>query len=267
MPVPAASTARLLAYVVVAGGLACGRPRPTAPVPETRPTERPGVSADEFTPTDTAAFTRVRFAHGTTSGILDDSLAPDRDRGYLLGALQGQVMLAHAIVWTAPGGAEPPEVRVRVYRAHDGAELGSPGGSGPLWFGHLPGTGDYVIRVSAPHDRGIGYTLAVQIPRRLVLDRGHPTTEVSARAPSRAPVDFLVTGEQGKILQAELRGSPERGEAPTLHIYGLDDGVQLAPLPERRRRWSGALPSTQDYIVSVVPARADDQYDLVVGLR
>lgn len=266
MSVPAVPLARLLAYALIAAGAACARPRPTVTV-ETRPAEGPGVSVSEFTPTDTAAFMRVRFARGTTSGILDDSLGPGRDRGYLLGALQGQVMLAHAIVWRAAGGEEQPEARVRVYRGHDGAELGTPGGSGPLWFGHLPGTGDLVIRVSAPRDRAIAYTLAVQIPRRLVLDRAHPTTEVSARAPSRAPVDFLVTGEVGKILQAELRGSPESGEAPTLHIYGLDDGVQLAPLPERRRRWSGALPGSQDYVVSVVPARADDQYYLVVGLR
>jgi len=266
MPVPAARMACLLAFGVAVSGMACARPHPRSTIPETRPTERPGVLADEFNPADTAAFVRVRFARGTTSGIMDDSLAPGRDRGYLLGALQGQVMLAHAIVWAAPDGAGPAEARVRVYRAHDGAELGTPG-SGPLWFGHLPGTGDYVIRVSVADDRPIGYTLAVQIPRRLVLDRAHPTTEVSARAPSRAPVDFMVSGEQGQILQVELRGSPDGGEAPTLHLYGLDDGVQLAPLPERRRRWSGPLPSTQDYIVSVVPVRADDQYDLVVGLR
>ncbi len=266
MPVPAARTARLLAFGVAASGIACARPHPATTIPETRPAERPGVIADEFSPADTAAFTRVRFARGTTSGIVDDSLGPGRDRGYLLGALQGQVMLAHAIVWAAPAGAGPAGPRVRVYRTHNGGELGTPG-SGPLWFGHLPGTGDYVIRVSAPDDRAIGYTLAVQIPRRLVLDRAHPSTEVSARAPSRAPVDFMVSGAQGQILEVELRGSPEGGEAPTLHIYGLDDGVQLAPLPERRRRWSGPLPSTQDFIVSVVPIRADDQYDLVVGLR
>jgi hypothetical protein len=255
--------ARWLGTLAAAAGAACGGSR-AAPV-TAAPRAEPAVA--EFSPTDTAAFVRVRFARGTTSGILDDSLAAGRERGYLIGALQDQVMLAHAIAWPATVGAAEPEARVRVYRAHDGGELDAPVPDGPLWFGHLPGTGDYVIRVTAPAERAIGYTLAVQIPQRLVLDRGHPQSEVSAHAPSRAPVDFLLKGTGGQLLRVELRGSPMRGAAPTLHLYGLDDGVQLAPLGERRRSWSGALPSDQDYVVSVVPPGQGVQYDLLVALR
>jgi hypothetical protein len=255
--------ARWLGALAAAAVSACGGSR--AATPATSPRVEPAVA--EFSPTDTTAFVRVRFAGGTTSGILDDSLAPGRERGYLLGALQDQVMLAHAIGWPATVGGAEPEARVRVYRAHDGVELESPGPDGPLWFGHLPGTGDYVIRVTAPDERAIGYTLAVQLPQRLVLDRGHPQSEVSARAPSRAPVDFLVKGTEGQRLRVELRGAPASGAAPTLHLYGLDDGVQLAPLGERRRSWSGALPSEQEYVVSVVPPAQGAQYDLLVSLR
>ncbi len=257
------SPVRRLGALVGVAGLACGGSAP-APSPAPR-AEAPAVS--EFSPTDTGAFLRVRFAQGTTSGIVNDSLTPGRDRGYLLGALQDQVMLAHAIAWPATVGQEGPEARVRVYRAYDGVELEAPGPEGPLWFGHLPGTGDYVIRVTAPAERPVSYTLAVQIPRRLILDRGHPQSEVSARVPSRAPVDFVVKGNKGQLLRAELRGSPEGGAAPTLHLYGLDDGVQLAPLGERRRSWSGALPADQDYVVSVIPPGEGAQYDLLVALR
>lgn len=255
---------RRLGALAGLAGLACGgsAPAPSAPAPRVEP-----EALAEFSPTDTAAFVRVRFAQGTTSGILDDSLAGGHDRGYLLGALQDQVMLAHAIAWPPAVGPEGPEARVRVYRAYDGAELEAPGGGGPLWFGHLPGTGDYVIRVTAPAEQPVGYTLAVQIPRRLILDRGHPQSEVSARAPSRAPVDFVVKGGRGQVLRAELRGSPAGGAAPTLHLYGLDDGMQLAPLGERRRSWSGALPADQDYVVSVIPPGEGAQYDLLVALR
>jgi len=258
------SQARRLGALAAAAGVACGGSR-AAPVPISPPAEPAAVA--EFSPTDTAAFMRVRFARGTTSGIVDDSLTAGRDRGYLLGALQDQVMLAHAIGWPARVGGAEPEAQVRVYRAYDGAELESPGRGGPLWFGHLPGTGDYVIRVTAPAERAISYTLAVQLPQRLVLDRGHPQSEVSARTPSRAPVDFLVKGSGGQRLRVELRGAPAGGEAPTLHLYGLDDGVQLAPLAERRRSWSGALPSDQEYVVSVVPPGQGAQYDLLVALR
>jgi hypothetical protein len=256
--------ARWLGALAAAAGVACGgsRAAPVAASPRADP-----ETVAEFSPADTAGFMRVRFARGTTSGIFDDSLAPGRDRGYLLGALQGQVMLAHAIGWPSRVGGPDPEARVRVYRAHDGVELESPGPDGPLWFGHLPGTGDYVIRVTAPAEGAIAYTLAVQIPQRLVLDRGHPQSEVSARAPSRAPVDFLVKGSGGQRLRVELRGAPAGGAPPTLHLYGLDDGAQLAPLGERRRSWSGALPSDQEYVVSVVPPGQGAQYDLLVALH
>ena len=260
----AMSPVRRLGALAGVASLACGgsASAPAAPAPRAEP-----EAVAEFSPTDTAAFLRVRFAQGTTSGILDDSLAPGHDRGYLLGALQDQVMLAHAIAWPAGVGREGPEARVRVYRAYDGVELEAPGPDGPLWFGHLPGTGDYVIRVTAPAERPVGYTLAVQIPRRLILDRGHPQSEVSARAPSRAPVDFVVKGTKGQLLRAELRGSPVGSAAPTLHLYGLDDGVQLAPLGQRGRSWSGALPSDQDYVVSVIPPGEGAQYDLIVALH
>jgi hypothetical protein len=53
----------------------------------------------------------------------------------------------------------------------------------------------------------------------------------------------------------------------TLPVYGLETGAQPAPLPERRRRWAGQLPDTQDYVVSVVPLREGARYELTVTLR
>ena len=82
-------------------------------------------------------------------------------------------------------------------------------------------------------------------------------------APSRAPVDYIVAGESGQALAASVRES----DPVTLHVYGLDDGQQLAPLPERRQLWAGRLPATQDYVVSVVPADEGARYELTVTLR
>ena len=207
---------------------------------------------------DTTGMTRVRFARGTTSGLLNDSLRAGGERAYLLGALQGQVMLAHAIAWSGAGGG----TTVRVFRP-DGGELTAPGGAGPLWTGRLPLSGDYVVRVRAA-GQPASYTLAVQIPRRVVVDRENPSTSFAGVAPSRAPVDYLIKGERGRTLDVELRSE----DADThLHIYGLDDGAQLAPLADRRRRFSGPLPSTQDYVISVVPAGEGARYELMVTMR
>lgn len=245
---------RSLALGWLAAGLvvACARPKAA-------PSALPAAA-----PIDTTSLVRVRFARGTTSGIVDDSLAQGETRGYVLGALQGQVMLAHAIAWPGPRGGPPPGgAVVRVYWTADGRELSHPAGPGPLWSGRLPATGDYAVRVTAP-DTTVGYTLAVQIPRRVVVDRENPTASFSGRAPSRAPVDYLIRVPQGQELEAEIRG---RDSAAALHIYGLDDGKQLAPLGERHRRWSGRVPATQDYVVSVVPEAERADYELFITVR
>ena len=162
---------------------------------------------------------------------MNDSLEAGESRGYLLGADRGQVMMAHAITWPVRGSAAP--AAVRVYALPDGGELPAPGGAGALWSGRVPETGDYVVRVSAAEPAA--YTLAVQIPRRLEVSEGDPTAAIAGTAPSRAPVDYLVAGEAGRTLAAAVRGS----DPVTLHIYGLDDGRQLAPLSARRKDWAG----------------------------
>ena len=157
------------------------------------------------------------------------------------------------------GSAAP--AAVRVYALPDGGELPAPGGAGALWSGRVPETGDYVVRVSAAEPTA--YTLAVQIPRRLEVSEGDPTAAIAGTAPSRAPVDYLVGGEAGRTLAAAVRGR----DPVTLHIYGLDDGRQLAPLSERRKDWAGPLPSSQDYVISVVPSGDGASYELTVAFR
>jgi hypothetical protein len=250
------SSIRLAATVAaLAAAAGCGRP---GAAPEAAPAAVPPASS----PTDTSGLTRVRFARGTTSGLVDDSLVAGETRGYLLGAEQGQVMMVHAITWPVrQGGSPPPAAMVRVYSTADGRELTVPTGAGSLWSGRLPATGDYAVQVSATGPAA--YTLAVQIPRRLSPGAGDPTAAIAGTAPSRAPVDYIIEGESGQTLAASLGDS----DPATLHVYGLDDGVQLAPLSEQRRLWAGPLPATQDYVVSVVPAAEGAAYELTVTLR
>jgi hypothetical protein len=225
------------------------------------PEAAPAAVTPSTSPTDTTGLLRVRFARGTTSGLVNDSLRAGEARGYLLGADQGQVMLVHAITWPVRQGESPPAATVRVYSVEQGSELTAPAGAGSLWSGRLPSSGDYTVRVSATGPTA--YTLAVQIPRRLSPTAGDPTAAITGTAPSRAPVDYIIAGASGQTLAASVRES----DPVTLHLYGLDDGEQLAPLPERRQLWAGRLPATQDYVVSVVPADEGARYELTVTLR
>jgi hypothetical protein len=226
------------------------------------PDAAPAAVTPATSPSDTTGLLRVRFARGTTSGLVNDSLRTGEARGYLIGAEQGQVMMVHAITWPVRQGQSPaPAATVRVYSVVEGSELTAPAGAGPLWSGRLPSSGDYTVRVSATGPTA--YTLAVQIPRRLSPTAGHPTAAIAGTAPSRAPVDYIIAGASGQTLAASVRES----DPVTLHLYGLDDGEQLAPLPERRQLWAGRLPATQDYVVSVVPADEGARYELTVTLR
>jgi hypothetical protein len=241
----------LFCLATAGAALGCGGGTPTA---GPRPT--PAATAA----TDTAAMTRIRFARGTTSGILNDSLPAGGERAYLIGALQGQVMLAHAIAWSDRRSPGQGETSVRVYRA-DGGELRAPVGGAALWSGRLPADGDYVVRVRASGGP-TAYTLAVQIPKPVVANREHPSAFYAGVAPSRAPVDFLIDGEQGTTLDVALRTDP----GSHLHIYGLDDGIQLARLADRKARFTGVLPATQQYVISVVPAGEGTRYELTIAV-
>jgi hypothetical protein len=247
---------RLGASALIAVGSAatgaCGGPKPGPAV----------AAAPSVSPADTAGLLRVRFARGTTSGIVNDSLLAGETRGYVIGAEQGQVMMVHAITWPVRQGSAPPDsATVRVYAVADGAELSTPSAEGALWSGRLPATGDYVVRISAGGPTA--YTLAVQIPRPLSVGGPEPTAAIRGTAPSRAPVDYIVAGHGGQTLAASVRDD----DPATLHVYGLDDGEQLAPLSERRRLWAGTLPASQDYVISVVPAGEGARYQLTVTLR
>lgn len=255
---PAVRGACLIAAIAAAacarGGGTGTAPGQPAPVPPTR--------TAAAAPIDTVGLPRIRFTRGTTSGILDDSLAAGATRSYLVGARKAQVMLAHAIAWpVAERLHPPPEPVVRVFAAATGSELPSPRAEPEVWSARLPEDGDYVVRVTA--EAPTTYTLAVQIPREVTVSADQPTAIFTGSAPSRAPIDYLIRADAGRTLEIVLGGAPTVG----LHVYGLEDGAQLARLADRQRLYAGRVETTQDYVVSVVPGAERAAYDLRITLR
>jgi hypothetical protein len=222
----------------------------------------PAADRARATPIDTTGLPHIRFARGTTSRILDDSLAAGATRSYALSARQGQVMLAQAIAWpVAERLHPPPEPEVRVFAAPTGDELPSPRAEPDVWSARLPFTGDYIVRVTA--SAPTAYTLSVQIPRRVEVSPDEPIAIFTGTTPSRAPIDYLIHVDAGRTLEVTLGGAPTVG----LHLYGLDNGIQLAPLADRQRLYAGRVETTQDYVVSVVPGEERAAYDLRIMLR
>jgi hypothetical protein len=244
--------------VAIAVLTGCGRghsAETAAPAPSPAPTAT-------VAPIDTTGLPRIRFSRGTTSGIHDDKLAAGATRNYVLFAQGGQIMLAHVISWPVAETEHPPaDPEVRVLEAATGRELPSPRVEPEIWSGRLPATGEFIVRVTA--SMPTAYTLAVQIPRRLEVPPGEPMAVFTGTAPSRAPVDFLVRVDAGHTLEVILGGAPTVG----LHIYGLNDGTQLARLSDRQRLYAARVATSQDYVVSMVPWAERAAYDLRVSVR
>ena len=250
--------ATLAAIACAHGRAAPGQPS-SAPSPAGRP---PATRAGSASPIDTVGLPRIRFARGTTSGILDDSLVTGASRSYLAGARRGQVMLAHAIAWpVAERLHPPPEPVVRVFSAGNGRELPSPRAEPEVWSARLPEDGDFIVRVTAAAPTR--YTLAVQIPREVSVSADQPTAIFTGVVPSRAPIDYLIRVDAGRTLEVVLGGAATVG----LHVYGLEDGAQRARLADRQRLYAGRVETTQDYVVSVVPGAERAAYDLRITLR
>ncbi len=257
---------RGVCVIAAVAGTACARggsPAPRQPAPYAPPPAAAAANAPTASgPVDTTGLPRIRFARGTTSGILDDSLRAGTTRSYLVGARRGQVMLAHAIAWpVAERLHPPPEPVVRVFAAATGVELPSPRAEPEVWSARLPEDGDYVVRVAVA-DRTT-YTLAVQIPRAVTVTAEQPTAIFTGVTPSRAPIDYLIHADAGRTLEVVLGGAPALG----IHVYGLADGAQLARLADRQRLYAGRLTTSQDYVVSVVPSADRAPYDLRITLR
>jgi hypothetical protein len=222
----------------------------------------PDAPAPRHVAIDTVGLPRIRFTPGSTSGVLDDSLGAGATRSYVLGAEKDQIMLVHAIAWPVEQRQHPPpEPSVRVFSAASGRELPTPRAEPEVWSARLPESGDYVVRVSA--EVPTSYTISVQIPRRVTLAPGDATAIFTGSTPSRAPIDYLVHAEAGWTLEVVLGGAPTVG----LHVYGLEDGVQLARLADRRRLYAGRIERAQDYVVSVIPGVERAAFDLRISIK
>ena len=82
------------------------------------------------------------------------------------------------------------------------------------------------------------------------------------RALGREIFDLLLL-ERARTLEVSLGGAPTVG----LHIYGLNDGAQLARLSDRQRLYAARVATSQDYVVSMVPWAERAAYDLRVTVR
>jgi hypothetical protein len=192
---------------------------------------------------------RVAFARGTTAGSVDGVLPAHSANYYILGAQGGQ--LFDVDLDPSPG------LTLSVYGL-DGTVVINEAAS---FRGLLPSTQDYIVMVRTEASPS-SYTLNVSIPERVRFALGAMSASREARLGVRQQHAYVLGASAGQQLHIVL-AAPE--DMMRMSIWGVD-GTVLKSGMGGGYEFSGSLPLTQDYIVSLHTADLAVQYTVVFSI-
>ena len=195
---------------------------------------------------------RISFARGATSGAVEGELAAQQSHEYILGAQAGQLLEV--------AGDPDGELQLIIYGV-DGTVLRSGRGEGASFRGQLPRTQDYLVVVRAG-SRAVSYSLNVMIPQRISFERGSVSGSVNGWAGAHGSQYYVLRALKGQEMQVRVVSD----ENVQLIVYGADGTVLKSGMSEGSR-FSGELPSTQDYILVVRAGARAAAYTLKATIR
>ena len=236
-------------------------PPSTTPVTPTvpPPTNTPPPTITPLPPTETPPAelppTRIQFATGATSALVQGTVQPGGINRYVLKASAGQIMR----VYLSPN--QQADLLMAISGA-DGDVLLSGHVKADYWSGVLRTTQDYFISVTtADGSSAVSYTLQVIIPERIQFAAGATSALVSGGAPAGGAHNYVLNAMGGQTMTVRLGVTQGLG---LLVIWGADGNVLISD-HAGATEWSGVLPSTQDYYIDVQAAA--DQPALVYTLE
>jgi len=181
------------------------------------------------------AATRINFPAGATVHDVNGQLGSGASRTYVLRADEGQLM--EVTLWPASG------VTMSIV-GEDGQVLAYPG---PGFFrGVLPATQDYFLRVTAGTEP-VTYNVTVMLPIRVTFSPGATSAEQTAELLPFTSRYYVIRALAGQTLTVETAAT--QGQV-ILIVFGAD-GTVLQTDHSGSDTFSGLLPTTQDYLVSV----------------
>ena len=224
-----------------------------------------GAIPVQAAPVAQGAVQRIRFAPGATSGIVSGNLGSGQTARYVLTALAGQTMNVQVYSNGAP-------MFVTVFDTSRGV-LGSTV-SGEGWTGRLPATGDYMLAVyPSPYAASARYELRVEVisatqtpapeAERIRFASGAVSAQVTGFLPSGTSKAYVLGARSGQVMTVEswTNSGPFRFSITTANGALLGSGSQ-------GERWSGTLPATEDYRITLqsAPGAQAAHYGLVVTI-
>ena len=219
----------------------------TSPAPQDTSTPLPPTPTSTATltpmPTATAtpSVTNIVFSAGTTAAVVQGTIQPNQVQSYTLGAEQSQPMIlilksTNNDVYL--GVAEP-----------NGNKLLDPANRWTNWQWLLPKTELYTIQViggATTED----YTLTAKVAKIVTFPAGGSSVTLSDSTPKGYVFSYALKCQANQTMTVSLNVS---ASTAYLDIFGLATGTLLSS-SARANSWTGTLPSTQDYIIEVIPA-------------
>jgi hypothetical protein len=208
-------------------------PIPTATVELPSPTTEPTATA-------TQSVTSVDFTTGTTAAVEEGTLTAGQDQAYSVNAMQGQPMI---LILESPqsglylGVTEP-----------NGTILLDPAKKWNTWQWLLPKTENYTIKVYSDAATA-NYTLTIKVAPVVQFSSGATSATLNGMTVNGYVFSYALYCTAGQTMTASLN-TP--ATTATLDIFGLATGMLLSDSADKTS-WTGVLPSTEDYVVEVIP--------------
>ena len=181
------------------------------------------------------------FALGATYGAEMGTIEAGQIQNYVLRAQQGQPLLASVV---------SPDSDVTMAIISESGSTLLPASRGlSNWQGILPATQDYFIQVIGGA-REEKFSLWVSIPSRLEFPPGATTATSSGRTVDGNISSYVVAAQGGQTINIVLDPEPNLA---ALTVWGFSDGQPYIRAQAGATIFNMQLPSTQDYIIDVVP--------------
>ncbi len=238
---------------IIAATMAAITPPPTdTPVPPTVsfPTLSPS-SVPTLPPVIATVIvpgaTRINFLNGATTAIVSAPISAGQAQSYVLQAGQGQPMIVDV-------SSQNNDVTLSMKTA-GGTNMLSASAGQSTWKGSLPQTEDYYLTLHGGAATE-NFTLTVTIASRIKFLPGADSAKLTGETVGGYNVTYTAFATKGQKMSVSLGNLS--GTA-ALTIYGFADGSPYTNANmSARTDFSFTLPSTQDYIIEVVPQGGKD---------
>lgn len=184
---------------------------------------------------------KIRFTPDTTYGAVRGTIEPGKTQNFALDAQQGQPMLASV-------ASTDNDVTMSIF-AESGTMLLPVSQGWSNWQGTLPATQDYYIQIIGGASEE-DYSLWISIPSRIEFAPGVIAATINGQTIDGNIASYVVAARGGQTMDIVLTPEPN---IAALTVWGFNDGQPYIRAQTGSTSFDMQLPSTQDYIIDVVP--------------